>query len=304
MNGLLPLIAALALVLAAALLAAPGGVRGRLRVVARPAGTLGTAASTGLTRPDGQPVTRLLGTARRSRSMRRLTTPAVAALVLIAAVCITALAGPVGGAAAAAYGLAGRRAYARRERARAEDALRALGAVALAGLADDLRAGRTQLAALHAAGIELERGPVTPSVVASLAAVRSAVVQHPPGDVVAALRAVPGPLAPALQRLAAAWTLTDCGIPLAEVVGQLDVELRRLRRLRERAAAQTASARTTARLVAGLPVLGLGVGHLLGAQPYTVLTGTTAGAACAAVAVTLHLTGFWLAARLGRAAVE
>ncbi|SHN02769.1 hypothetical protein [Cryptosporangium aurantiacum] len=296
MSSVLPVVAASALLLAAVLLVVPGGVRGRLRVVARPVG-VGHAGS-------ATTVPRLLGARRRPGAARRSTTSLFGVVLLVAAVLAVAVAGPVGGGAVLAYGIAGRRAYSRRSRARADDTIRALGAVALAGLADDLRAGRTPLAALHAAVAALERGPVTPPVATALAAIRSAVVRHPPGDVVAALRAVPGPLAPALHRLAAAWTLTDCGIPLAEVVGQLDVELRRLGRMRERAAARTASARTTARLVAGLPILGLGLGQLLGAQPYAVLTGTTAGAACAAVAIALHLTGFWLADRLGRVVVE
>jgi len=293
MTSLLPLAAATALMLAAAVLATPGGVRGRLRVVAR--------SVPGERGPS--PVGRLLGARNRSSLPRRPSGRLAAPGMLLGAVLVTVPAGPVVGGAALAYALAARRALRRRATLRAEEALRALGAVALSGLADDLRAGRTPSAALQAAVATLE-GAADGPVAAALKAVRSALVRHPSGDVAAALRAVPGPLAPALRRLAAAWTLTDCGIPLADVVGQLDVELRRLRRLGERAAVQTASARTTARLVAGLPVLGLGVGQLLGARPYTVLTETTAGATCAAAAVALHLLGFALASRLSRVVVE
>jgi tight adherence protein B len=221
-------------------------------------------------------------------------------LLVLAAVPTAAAVGPVVAGAALAYGLAGRRALRQRAAVKADDALRALGAVALAGLADDLRAGRTPSAALHAAIVTVEDGPVTAPVATALATARIAVVRHPFGDVPALLRAVPGPLEPAFRRLAAAWTLADCGIPLADVVGQLEVELRRLRRLSERAAVHTASARTTARLVAGLPVLGLGIGQLLGASPVAVLTRTPGGAACAGAAVALHLIGFALARRLSR----
>ncbi|GAA0263592.1 hypothetical protein [Cryptosporangium japonicum] len=286
-TGVVPVVAALALLGAAAMVAVPGSARGRLRVVARSAGA---ASGPG-------PGARLLGAGRRrALPRRRLVVPLLALAALLTAVVV----GPVVAGAALAYGLAGRRALGQRAATRAADELRALGGVALAGLADDLRAGRTPSAALHAAIVTVEDGPVTAPVASALAAARVAVVRHPFGDVAALLRAVPGPLEPAFGRLAAAWTLADCGIPLADVVGQLDVELRRLRRLSERAAVHTASARTTARLVAGLPVLGLGIGQLLGAAPLAVLTRTPGGAACAAAAVALHLIGFSLARRLSR----
>ncbi|TQS43846.1 hypothetical protein [Cryptosporangium phraense] len=224
--------------------------------------------------------------------------------ILAVAVGGVVIGGPVLAGAVVAYGVAGRYALARRRRAKAEEAVRAAAAVALAGLADDLRAGATPHIALHTALAALDRLPVPAAVASALAAVRAAVVRHPAGDVVAALRAVPGPLEPAFGRLAAAWALTDSGILLADVVAQLDVELRRLRRATDRAASQTASARATARLIAALPVLGLGVGELLGAAPLAVLTRTPAGAACAAAAVVLHLTGFALAARLSRVTTE
>ncbi|MFG1920479.1 hypothetical protein [Cryptosporangium sp. NPDC048952] len=289
MTGVVSVVAASVLVVAAGVLAVPGGVRGRLRVVARPAAV-----------SDGLPVARLLGAGRRPVVSTRWRVRLVAPVIVVVAVLVVMVAGPVVAGALLAYGLAGRQAWRRRAEARADDAVRALGAVALAGLADDLRAGRTPSAALHAAIVAVEDGPVTAPVATALAAARIAVVRHPSGDVPVLLRAIPGPLEPAFRRLAAAWTLTDCGIPLADVVGQLDVELRRLRRLSERAAVHTASARTTARLVAGLPVLGLGIGQLLGAAPVAVLTRTPVGAACAAAAVTLHLIGFTLARRLSR----
>jgi tight adherence protein B len=312
MTGALPLVAASTLVTAAVVLAVPIGARGRLRMVARPVvdpGGAGDAhqgrgdAPDGAAVPRGQnstPVVRLLGAGNRPVLPTRIRGRVAVPMLVLAALLTAVAVGPVVAGVGLAYGLAGRRALRRRAASRADDALRVLCAVALAGLADDLRAGRTPSAALHAAIVAVENGPVTGPVASALAAVRIAVVRHPAGEVPTALRAVPGPLEPAFRRLAAAWTLTDCGIPLADVVGELDVELRRLRRLSERAAVHIASARTTARLVAGLPVLGLGVGQLLGAGPVAVLTETPGGAACAAAAVTLHLVGFSLARRLSR----
>ncbi|MFI5955591.1 hypothetical protein [Cryptosporangium sp. NPDC051539] len=272
------------------------GVRGRARI---------TGVGPGVDGARLPGAGRLLGAGRlregdrvRSRRWRRAVVLAVA--VPVGAAGLAVVGGPVLVGAALAYGTAGWLALRRRALSRAEDALRAAAAVALAGLADDLRAGATPHAALHTALTALNRVPAPARVTSALVAVRRAVVRHPAGDVVAALRAVPGPLGPAFGRLAAAWALTDSGIPLADVVARLDVELRGMRRVAERAAAQTASARATARLVAGLPVVGLGVGELLGARPLIVLTETVAGAACAAAAVALHLIGFALASRLSR----
>jgi tight adherence protein B len=200
--------------------------------------------------------------------------------------------GPVGAALLAAYAAAGVRAGCRRRRAREDADVRAAGADALAGLADDVRAGLPPSAALGAA---LDGLAEQPGVRASLSTLDAA------GDVVPALRAVAGPLAPAMGRLAAAWALTDAGVPLADVVDRLDEELRAAARAAERMAAQTASARATARLVAALPVVGLAIGAALGADPVRVLTGTVPGAACAVAAAVLHLVGFAWAGRIATA---
>lgn len=294
MIGAAPLlVAALAVVFAAVTMATPISVRGRLRVVASPGGV---AAAPGQ---------RLLGVGRATVARPRVPAAAAGVALLLGTSLTVVVAGVVGGLAALAYGGAGWLALRRRAQARAATAVRAAGAVALAGLADDLRAGLTPHAALHTAVLAIERGPLNDEVRAALAAVRTGATRAGagPDDVVRALRAVSGPLAPALRRLAAAWALTDSGIPLADVVDRLDVELRLQRRAADRAEAHTASARMTARLVAGLPLVGLGIGQLLGAQPLTVLTGTPAGAVCALVAVALHLAGFAVTGRLGRVAV-
>lgn len=282
MSGALRLAGVVALVLAlgAATVAVPAGARARLRLVVRPA-VAAVDASLETAPAPRRPAGLLLAAA------------AVSALLLAAS-----LAGPVGVVAVAGYGAAGWRALRQRARNRADAAARAAGTVALAGLADDLRAGQTPITALHTAVLALDRDPAVAQVSAALAATRVSTAVA--GDVVGALRAVPGPLAPALGRLASAWALTDSGIPLAEVVDRLEVELRLQRRAADRAEAHTASARMTARLVACLPVLGLGIGQVLGADPFAVLTQTGAGAACAVAAIVLHLVGFGWASRLGR----
>lgn len=220
---------------------------------------------------------------------------AVVAVPVAAAAAVPGglLGGAVGATVIAAYAAGGTLAAVRGRRERGAEAARLRCAEALAGLADDLRAGRPPLVALRAALSPLGALPGVAAVLARIDAEGTA----------SALRAARGPLAPALHRLAAAWALTDAGIPLAEVVDRLDEEMRADRQAARRAAVRTASARTTARLVAGLPVVGLAMGQALGADPLRVLTGTPAGAACAVAATALHLLGFAWAGRIARGAV-
>jgi tight adherence protein B len=218
---------------------------------------------------------------------------------LVAGLVGVLVAGPVGGCAATAYAIAGHWAWRRSRRRRSEEAEQAAGAAALAGLADDLRAGRPPLTALRTALTDLAaRHGQGSGVDSALVAMRDAVMAGAdPTDV---LRGDAGALAPALRKLAATWALTDLGVPLADVVDRLDAELRAAGRSRERIAAHTAAARTTAWLVAALPPVGLAMGQGMGADPLRVLATTPIGACCTFGAVALHLAGFAWAGRLGR----
>ncbi len=212
----------------------------------------------------------------------------------LAAVAGLWVAGPVAAVVSAVYAMMGVRAVLGRAAVRADRGARVAAAEALAGLADDLRAGRAPTAALRVALESLAVASPSDELRDAAAAVESG------GDVVRALRAVRGPSGPSLQRLAAAWALTDAGIPLADVLDRLEEELRAVARAEEQAGARTASARTTARLVAALPLAGLLIGYGLGADPVRVLTRTPVGTACALGGVALHLAGFAWAGRIAR----
>jgi tight adherence protein B len=94
--------------------------------------------------------------------------------------------------------------------------------------------------------------------------------------------------------LAAAWRVRwACGAPLADVVAQVarDVELRRRRSV----AVSTALAgpRSSSALMATLPVLGIGLGTVMGARPLAFLFGSANGSVVLLIGVGLDVLG-WL----------
>jgi tight adherence protein B len=113
------------------------------------------------------------------------------------------------------------------------------------------------------------------------------------GDVVSALRAAgTEPGAGALVDLAGAWHVAErAGAPLAVVLDRVASAARDDAEVDREVAAEAAPARATGRLMAVLPVFGLGLGAGLGADPVRVLTGTIPGAACLAAGVALAATG-------------
>jgi tight adherence protein B len=222
----------------------------------------------------------------------------VAGAVATAAAFGAWLGGLVAGIAAAVYGGVGVRAALGHRRQRAEAAAHRAAVDALAGLADDLRAGRPPAAALTTAmtAMAADVDEVTRSALRCVAGAAAAGIGVP-----SALRAVGHPaLHGLLARLAAVWALSDAGVPLAGLLDRLEAECRAARRATERAAAQLAAARTTARLLAGLPAVGLLLGHLLGAQPLEVVTGTTLGGVSALAAIALQVAGSAWVGRISR----
>ncbi|WP_199815703.1 type II secretion system F family protein [Streptomyces griseus] len=181
---------------------------------------------------------------------------------------------------------------ARRARERRGDAVIAL----CAALAGEVRGGRQPAEALLRAardshGLGDAQAPV-------LAAARFG------GDVPEALAsAARQPGAEGLLGLAACWRVAvDQGAGLAAGLDRLEEALRTERDQRLDLRAQLAGARSTAVMLACLPVLGLLLGTAMGADPLHVLLHTGAGFGCLLVGGVLEGAGLWWALRIVRGA--
>lgn len=117
------------------------------------------------------------------------------------------------------------------------------------------------------------------------------------GDVAAALRAdAEAADASLLRSVAGAWDLAGrTGSGLADVLDHLADGYRRTIEVRRTLAVELASPRATARLMSLLPVIGLGLAMLLGADPLRWLTTTIPGVACLVAGIALNLLGYlWI----------
>lgn len=174
---------------------------------------------------------------------------------------------------------------ARRQRA----ASRAKTIRALSGLAAELEAGQLPGSALVRAG-----GP-SPPWPRAIAAV------HAAGDVAGAIELDAQGTA-LLRHLAACWRVAErSGAGLAASVTRLAVSARAAEDIRASLEGQLAVPRATARMLAVLPLIGVGFGILLGADPVGWLCGTPAGRGCLAGGVVLTLTGLWWTGRIASA---
>jgi tight adherence protein B len=196
--------------------------------------------------------------------------------VLIVAAVGFAVGGPVLAVVLAAY-LGGAVVVVRRRLLRQQQlAARREVVDAVAGLAADLRAGLGVARAMTAVEPAVDRAVV--------AGAEAAVV--------------------AMRISGAVAVAQTSGAPLADVLERLDTHLRAVDRARATAAAQAAGAHASAGLLAILPVAGVGLGSVIGVDPWAVLLRTPVGAAALLVAVTLQLLGLVWAARLARVEVS
>ncbi|MEU6407887.1 type II secretion system F family protein [Microbispora sp. NPDC046933] len=160
-------------------------------------------------------------------------------------------------------------------------------------LAAELSAGRTPGDALARAV-----SSVSPPDAAALAPVVAAARDG--GDVAAALlHAAPVRGGEGLVRLAACWRVSMAvGGGLTALVERVCASLREAQAHREEVAAQLSGPRATARMLAGLPVLGLLMAAGLGMNPVAFLFGGPAGFACLVVGLALDAAGVWWTRRL------
>ena len=116
------------------------------------------------------------------------------------------------------------------------------------------------------------------------------------GDIAAALRkdATGGPSL--LTTVAGVWDIgSRSGLGLAEVLQQLCDGEARSRDVRRTLQVELAGPRATARLMSLLPVLGLGLGVLLGANPLEWLTTSPVGLAVLAAGIATNVLGYrWI----------
>lgn len=127
------------------------------------------------------------------------------------------------------------------------------------------------------------------------------------GDVAGALRAasrLPG--AEVLGELAAAWEVSErSGAPMARVLDRLGDGVRDEREAQREVMTGLGPAKATARLMAVLPLFGLGMGLGMGSRPLDVLLNTVVGSLCLAGGAALACAGVWwvdqIAARAERA---
>jgi tight adherence protein B len=109
----------------------------------------------------------------------------------------------------------------------------------------------------------------------------------------------------ALRLLAGCWRIgVDRGGMLASVIEGLAEALRDEQSHREDIALQLAGPRATARLLAGLPALGLAMAAALGARPLEFLFGTLPGALCLGLGAALDALGLWWTSRLAISAEQ
>jgi tight adherence protein B len=162
------------------------------------------------------------------------------------------------------------------------------------GLAAELTAGRAPVVAFEAAATVLDP------------AVAKVLLRPLPGEEMPEMliRVSAGSGAEGLRLLAGCWRIgAERGGAFAAVIDNLAAALRDQDAHRLEIGAQLAGPRATARLLAGLPLLGLAMAAALGAHPLAFLFGTLPGAACLVAGVGLDLLGLWWTGRLA-AAVE
>ncbi|OZD04978.1 secretion protein F [Rhodococcus sp. 06-235-1A] len=105
-----------------------------------------------------------------------------------------------------------------------------------------------------------------------------------------------------LARLAAAWRVADDhGLALAELLDAVRDDMLGRRRFRERTEASLAGARATALVLAGLPILGVALGQLMGANPLQILLGGGMGGILLCIGTALGCAGLlWTDAITGK----
>lgn len=261
--------------------------------------TLALLALSLLTLPAAAP-TRRLRTLRPRKPGRRLKVPKPV-LALAACAAVGYLTGPAGLLATAMVAAVLWRGIKTRSTQRTRLTATSAIAAGLAALVAELKAGAHPAAAAAGAAQDAEDPAAT--VLSSISSTAKL-----GGEVDAALdgmsRARPE-LATALGPLSRAWQLSDRhGVPLAEVLDAVRRDLERRVAFAGQVKARMAGPEASAAVLAVLPVFGVLLGELSGANPLQVLTSTTAGQVLLVLGALLISAGLLWSARLTNRAVH
>jgi tight adherence protein B len=177
---------------------------------------------------------------------------------------------------------------------------RATESAALQGALDvlvaELRVGAHPVSAFSAAATEVD-GPVAESMQAVAARARLG------ADVAAGLHSVTrsSSMPAHWRRLAVSWQLAqDHGLSIATLMQTAQRDIVARERFSAEVDAGMTGARTTAVVLAGLPLLGIGLGELIGAEPVSFLLSTGAGGWLLVIGVTLACVGLLWSDRITR----
>lgn len=178
--------------------------------------------------------------------------------------------------------------------------------------ADDRRARRAQTEVARACGVlasYVRVGQVPADALVLVARdcpvlAEAAAVQQIGGDVPAALRdraARPGHTG--LGDLARAWQVSaQTGAPMAPALEEVATGLASDESLRSVVSAELAAPRSTGKVMAVLPLVGIGLGYLLGGRPLAWLVAAPVGWGCLLLGLVLAAAGVLWIERLARAA--
>jgi len=215
------------------------------------------------------------------------------AIAVIPSTTSQVAAGAVAAAVAFGFGLhrrAGRRRLAREFRAETGAFLRAWSGELRSGLAP---VDAAQAAIGDASSRDPDRDPSGDSVWDPMRVATSVDVP----DALLTIASVPG--GEALADAAAAWSIADAtGAPLAVVLERVSDAVQATVDVDREVEVEAAPARATARLMAFLPLIGIGLGTTLGADPLGVLIGTGLGVGCLIAGLALACAGVWWIERL------
>ncbi|MFV0495758.1 type II secretion system F family protein [Mycobacterium sp.] len=167
-------------------------------------------------------------------------------------------------------------------------------------LVGELRVGAHPVRAFDTAADETADGPVSTALRAVAARARMG------ADVAAGLRAAArsSVLQAHWERIAVCWQLAgDHGLSIAALMNAAQRDIVERKRFRDRVDSGLAGARATAVILAGLPLLGVLLGQLLGGRPFGFLFGGAAGGWFLVAGLTLVCAGLlWSDRIIDRAA--